>query len=328
MLVFDHENWKKHRPWAWFSGLTLAAATVWYVAYGIRAGSGQWRWPSGASPPGIALGLAGGGIILFEMLLWPRKYLWRGLRLGRTKTWMMAHLWLGVLVLPLLLLHGGFHFALERSTLASVLMWLLLFVFLSGLMGGALQHILPRVMLDEVPAETIYSQIDHMLGLYHREAEQIVLATCGTAATGARQTTAGGEAAPFLVSEAVVNVGPIQGRVVETAQPITVLTGAEPLRVFHDKYVEPYLRAESGRHLPLGLPARAAAHFHELRSRLPREVHPVVKRLEELCNQRRQFDTQRRLHRWLHTWMAIHLLLSAALLVLMLAHVYLSLSYV
>jgi hypothetical protein len=328
MLIFDHENWKKHRPWALFCGLVLSATTAWYLAYGLSASGGQWHWPSGASPPGITFGLAGGGIILFEMLLWPRKYLWRGRRMGRTKSWMMAHLWLGALVLPLLLLHGSFHFALERSTLASLLMWLLMFVFLSGLFGAVLQHVLPRVMLDQVPAETIYSQIDHVLGIYHREAEQLVLATCGPLEAAGGPGPAGGDPATFMVGETVRSVGPIQGRVVETARPVAWVPGSEALRVFYDKYVEPFLRAESGRSLPLGLPAKAAAHFHELRSRLRREVHPVVQRLEELCNQRRQFDTQRRLHRWLHTWMAIHLLLSAALLVLMAAHVYLSLRYV
>jgi hypothetical protein len=328
MLIFDRDNWKTHRPWAVFCGLVIAASTVWYLVYGLSTGGGQWRWPSGASPPGITLGLAGGAIILFEMLLWPRKYLWRGLRLGRTKLWMTAHLWLGALVLPLLLLHGSFHFAIERSTLASVLMWLLVLVFLSGLLGGALQHMLPRVMLDQVPAETIYSQINHVLEIYHGEAEQLVLATCGAVGTGDSASRTRVEPAPFLVAETVVSVGPIQGRVVETAEPVALAAGAEALRVFHDKYVGPYLRAKSGRSLPLGLPARAAAHFHELRSRLPKDVHPVVQRLEELCNQRRQFDSQRRLHHWLHAWMAIHLLFSAALLVLMLAHVYLSLSYV
>ena len=82
-----------------------------YVAYGFSSGS--WTWPGGGSPPGFAYGVLGGGIILFEMLLWPRKSLWRGWRLGRTKLWMTAHIWLGLLTLPLLLLHGGFHFSLS-----------------------------------------------------------------------------------------------------------------------------------------------------------------------------------------------------------------------
>jgi hypothetical protein len=35
---------------------------------------------------------------------------------------MTAHLWLGLLTVPLLVLHGDFHFNLATSTLAAVLM--------------------------------------------------------------------------------------------------------------------------------------------------------------------------------------------------------------
>ena len=55
----------------------------------------------GAARPASLMGRLGGGIILFEMLLWPRKSLWRGWRLGRTKLWMTAHIWLGLLTTSL-----------------------------------------------------------------------------------------------------------------------------------------------------------------------------------------------------------------------------------
>jgi hypothetical protein len=212
MLIFDRENWPKHRPWAIVTLLVLLAAIGWYLEYGFRENSGRWRWPSGASPPGISYGLLGGAIIVFEMLLWPRKYLWRGLRLGRTKVWMSAHLWLGVLVLPLLLLHGGFHFALGRSTLAAVLMWLLVLVFLSGLFGAMMQHILPRVMFNQVAAETIYDQIGHMLDFYRQEADQLVLATCGPDEESLPQFAAehGSDApSPYMVADTVRKVGQV-----------------------------------------------------------------------------------------------------------------------
>ena len=112
MLLFDRDNWPKHVAWAAFTVVVTLAAISWYLLVGFR--SGAWHWPGGSSPPGLTFGVAGGSIIIFEMLLWPRKSLWRGLRLGRTKTWMMAHIWLGLLTFPLLLLHGRFHFASER----------------------------------------------------------------------------------------------------------------------------------------------------------------------------------------------------------------------
>ena len=160
MLIFDRENWPRHRRWAISALLVTLAAIAWYVFYGFLGHQGQWHWPGGSSPPGFTFGILGGLIILFEMLLVPRKYLWRGRRLGRTKYWMMAHLWLGLIVLILLLLHGDFHFSLSRSTLAAILMWLLVAVFLSGLWGAIVQTVLPRLILERVPAETIYSQIN------------------------------------------------------------------------------------------------------------------------------------------------------------------------
>jgi hypothetical protein len=331
MLIFDRENWPKHRPWAIVSLLVLLAAIGWYLEYGFRGNSDQWRWPSGASPPGLSYGLLGGAIIVFEMLLWPRKYLWRGLRLGRTKAWMSAHLWLGVLLLPLLCLHGGFHFALGRSTLAAVLMWLLILVFLSGLFGATMQHILPRLLLNHAPAETIYDQIGHMLNLYRHEAEQLVRAICGPdeMSPSSLATLHGGEASsPYLVSETVRKAGKIQGRVLGTTINVARISGSEALRSFHLKYVDPYLCARSGRGLPLGVAIKAAMLFQEVKVGLSPEAHVVVDRMEELCSRRRQFDFQRRLHRWLHIWIAIHLSASVALLVLMLVHSYLALKYV
>ena len=53
---------------------------------------------------------------------------------------MRGHLWLGLLSFPLILFHAGFPFG---GPLTSVLMWLFVFVFASGLLGAALQHFMP-----------------------------------------------------------------------------------------------------------------------------------------------------------------------------------------
>ena len=47
-----------------------------------------------------------------------------------------------------------------------------------------------------------------------------------------------------------------------------------------------------------------------------------VRRLEELCAARRQYDLQARIHGWLHNWLMLHLPLSVALIVLMFIHVW------
>ena len=61
----------------------------------------------------------------------------------------------------------------------------------------------------------------------------------------------------------------------------------------------------------------------------PQEVRKTVTvdALSNLCDQRRQFDHQARLHYWLHNWLWIHLPLSLALIVLMFVHIVRTLQY-
>jgi len=82
------------------------------------------------------------------MLLWLRKK-FRVVRVGRAKLWMKAHIWLGLLCVPLLVLHSGFRG--WNLALAGILMAVLLIVIASGVWGLALQQILPTIMLDEIP---------------------------------------------------------------------------------------------------------------------------------------------------------------------------------
>jgi len=62
------------------------------------------------------------GVIVFECLLGLRKK-YPASRLGRVKTWLSAHVWLGLLSFLLILLHSGFHWG---HGLAALLMWLTL----------------------------------------------------------------------------------------------------------------------------------------------------------------------------------------------------------
>lgn len=248
---------------------------------------------------------------------------------------MMAHLWLGSLVLPLLLLHGGFHFSLSRSTLAAVLMWILVAVFLSGVLGAALQNILPRLMLEHVPAETIYSQIDHVLGLYSAEAEQIVCISCGRSeelkdSIDRKPISSPGHSSTYMTIGAERKVGRLQGRTVQSVALAGELPHTEPLWTFYMEQVRDYLRPGPAKQVAgdlLAVRSRAEAAFRDLKGRLQPEAHPVVDRLADLCNQRRQFAIQARLHRWLHSWLVVHFALSMALVVLMAVHTYFALRY-
>ena len=230
--------------------------------------------------------------------------------------------------MPLLIYHSGFRFG---GTLSTVLMVLLIVVVVSGVWGLALQQFLPSQMLDELPAETIYSQIDHLSGLLLIEAERLVRATCGPAPgeeelelspAGVREPGA----EDHIVVCAVRSVGRVQGKVVQAQSATNVVPDSEPLRVFFHQTVAPFLRGAEPRS-PLHNPTKLKVVFESVRTRLPGGAHASLSVLEESCNQRRQWAQQARLHFWLHNWLWIHFPLSVALVVLMVAHVWVALKY-
>jgi len=144
---------RSHKSWAIVTVLVLVLAVGFYVPYVLGT-----QPPSGGTPLGLAYGIAGFAAMVAVTLLALRKKfpIWR---IGRTQTWMRAHLWLGALSLPLILLHAGFLFG---HGLTSVLMWLLAIVYASGFFGAYLQHTMPRRLMRDVPMETIYDQIGHV----------------------------------------------------------------------------------------------------------------------------------------------------------------------
>ncbi len=149
----------------------LAISTVIYAIYASSAPSG----PKGGSTIGLLFGSIGFGFMIFAGLLGARKRvpIWR---LGRAQAWMRGHLWLGLLSLPLILFHGGFHFG---GTLTRVLMWLLIITVGSGVFGAVLQHYVPRIMSTDVPLETIYAEIGNVRQLLREEADRDIEAVCG-----------------------------------------------------------------------------------------------------------------------------------------------------
>ena len=213
MLIFRGGNWPEHRPWFFGIIAASAAAMLWYGLEGYRSGS----WPGGSSRPGFAFGIVGGLIIVFEMLLWVRKK-FRVVRIGRAKLWMKAHIWLGLLCVPLLVLHSGFRG--WNLALAGILMAVLLIVIASGIWGLVLQQILPTFMLDEIPAETIRSQIDYVL---RQLLEEAAVWFESPAASPAGQTMGdigtGQSGETFLVIGAVRSVGQGPGEGLANADP-------------------------------------------------------------------------------------------------------------
>jgi hypothetical protein len=99
-------------------------------------------------------------------------------------------------------------------------------------------------------------------------------------------------------------------------------------RDFHIRVVRPFLSTGRSSQYRLDDGNAARRVFAQLRSDLPAELHDSLQELEDLCEERRQFNTQLRLHRWLHWWLILHIPPSIALLVLFVAHVIVSLRVV
>jgi hypothetical protein len=100
------------------------------------------------------------------------------------------------------------------------------------------------------------------------------------------------------------------------------------LRDFHLKIVRPYL--DNGISPQHGLNELITARrlFGQLKADLPAELHEILEQLAAFCEERRQFAVQKRLHRWMHWWLILHIPPSIALLVLFVAHVVMSLRVV
>lgn len=323
-MLIDRRNIARHRPWIAILILGTGSASAWFFLASRNASA----WPGGSSPPGLTFGILGGLLILFEFALWGRKKV-RSWRIGRVKDWMAAHIWLGLLTVPLLVYHTGFRWG---GPLSALLMVLFLVVIASGVWGLMLQQILPTKMLNQVPAETIHSQIERLVGFMMEDAERLIAATCGPLPgedvdeVEQREVAIGAPVSHMTVG-AVQTVGNVQGKVIVTKVARVAVPGSEPLRELYRASIAPYLLKGKDSGSPLILQNKADFIFRELKMKLGTGTHDAIDILKNFCDQRRQLDHQKRLHFWLHNWLIVHLPLSVALVVLMGFHILVALKY-
>src|SRR2546421_8438895 len=164
-------NNSRHVPWIVFVLLATIAACILYAGNFYPASLPSWiRLPGsliqrptehhtvGGTPLGLWFGAISLGIFVFAALLSLRKKipLWR---VGTVQRWLRAHIWLTLLTIPLVVLHSGFRFGGPMTTL---LMALFAIVMVSGIYGLVLQHLMPRLIKERLPAETVFEQIPHI----------------------------------------------------------------------------------------------------------------------------------------------------------------------
>jgi hypothetical protein len=204
-------NWK-HVPWIVFVCLATVAACILYVGNFHPALLPSWihlpasliQTPTehhtvGGTPLGLWFGSISLAIFVFAVLLSLRKKipLWR---VGTVQRWLRAHIWLTILTIPLVILHSGFRFGGAMTTFLMVLYGL---VMVSGFYGLFLQHLMPRLMKERLPAETVFEQIPHIRSQLAAAAEKMrdsfkpappKKADAGAPAPSATKTTTAGAA--------------------------------------------------------------------------------------------------------------------------------------
>ncbi len=322
---------RTQRGWALASLAILAISAVVYILCVFESPQGA----RGGSTIGLTFGVIGFGFMIFAALLGARKRVptWR---VGRAQAWMRGHLWLGLLALPMILFHGGFHFG---GMLTRVLMWLLIITVFSGVFGAALQHYIPRVMTTDVPLETIYDEIGRVRELLRVEADRAIESLCGNLGLSKHSNEEGQRAGGFtalrtmaasavpLRTSAAVSAG--ASAAVAAAPEIILLDEEEsaPLRRFYIDEMRPFLEHSRQHAQRLGDAAKASSTFAGLRTVLPAAAHVTLADLEDICDEARQLARQERLHHWLHGWLLLHIPLSLALILLGAIHAVMALRY-
>jgi hypothetical protein len=279
-----------HKPWMILTMAATLLGTAIYILYAMHTDE-----PGGGTGIGIMFGVIALGLMIFAALLSLRKRfpIWR---IGRTKIWMRAHLWLGFLALPMVLFHAAFH---ARGLLTGILMWLTVFVVASGIVGAWLQHTLPSKIFREVPFETIYDQIPVIRAQ--------LLAEAGVEATAVTQSLAPTTGVGATVVDTLLNMPDMQKE----------LAGFD---YFYEVEIRAYLQHQQPRRSRLRNREWTHEHFENLRRQFPQPAWKHLSAMEEICDEKRQLDRQVQLHRVLHGWLLLHIPFSAVLILLAIIH--------
>jgi hypothetical protein len=301
-----------HRPWLLFTLAALLAGGAAYALYSSLSVQG----PNGGSAMGLVFASVGSAFMLFCGLLGVRKK-YTLIRVGRASSWMRGHLWLGFLSFPFILFHSAFSFG--AGTLTRALMVLFVVVFVSGLFGAVLQHFMPKMMTERVPMETIYEQIDRVRLQLLEEAQSLVKELRSTLLG---DLTRAGEKQRAMAAGAGTRGG------------LTYASGlganeraASAVTDLFQKQIRPFLLQTRGPKPAFADPAQASATFTQLRVLVPRDLWPKLEDLENICQEKRDLDRQRRMHNVLHGWLLVHIPASYALLLLGAAHAVYALRY-
>jgi hypothetical protein len=294
---------RRQTRWAVVTALIGIIAVGFYLWVDSRSPQGL----TGGTPIGLWYGILGSALMIYAGLLSAHRLFPAAWWMGPRKVWLRGHLWLGSLSVVLIVCHA--HARLGTGVALSL--WIVLAgIVLTGFYGLILQQILPGWLARRFPDEAPYGQIPYLCRLYREQADTLV-----------------DDVAP---AEAAAMVPP------STSMPAyRGPTFAAELRTFHETEIRPFLSAPVPRRSRLLSELWTETHLSALRRRLglrggggaADKAAEALDQLEELLRDRRRLAEQERMWRWLHDWLLLHVPLSAALLVLGIVHVVMSLYF-
>jgi hypothetical protein len=151
-------------------------------------------------------------------------------------------------------------------------------------------------MTRSVPMETIFEEIPHVRRQLCAEADELA---AGITSIG-------------------INEGTLQIEIDPDARAHFASVYARAIRPGLASGQEKHVKAD---------PERLRGAFDSLRRLLPETAHPILADIENICEEERQLQRQRRIYFWLHGWLLIHVPISIALLVLGAIHAVMALPY-
>jgi hypothetical protein len=303
-MIISRQSLRDGAVWIALGVLTLAGVWGAYPAAAHRIGGA-----SGGSVYGITTGIIGTGMIVLAMALIVRKT-WRTLRVGRTYGWLQGHVWLGLVSYPIICFHAGWRWGGPLTT------WLMIsfsIVWVTGIIGLVIQNLVPRVMFDRLPKETVYGQIGQV-GLKNIEAARQIVENWvernEASAVMSNRASAGEELRRFHK---------------EQVQPFLLYgSGAGP-RSFLDPRAAPMLPAELMKEASSSRVPGAEA-FAGIRNRFTTLFEPLCE-LEAIVMEHQQHLLQRKLHWLMHGWLLVHVPVSVVMFVMIPVHGALALRY-
>ncbi len=88
------------------------------------------------------------------------------------------------------------------------------------------------------------------------------------------------------------------------------------IKQFYVSQVRPFLQEKYQADSNLNNASEADAMFDAVRNAVSEKLHPDLEKLKKMCNERRDLESQRIMHGWLHKWLYLHIPLSMTLLVM------------